>query len=328
MNEWSSVATPFIFILDFELKKPLIYRLDELPQNLHFDFENLSLPIESDKEIKFQSFPVPFGKYEEAFRYVQQEINFGNSYLLNLTFPTEIKTNVSLSDIFRQSKARYRIHMENEFVCFSPESFIKIKDGIISTFPMKGTIDAGIPNAENILRNDKKEMAEHATIVDLLRNDLSQIARNVIVDTFAYTERVNGHDTDLFQMSSKISGTLIDSLEVGTILSKLLPAGSVSGAPKRKTCEIIRESEMRDRGYYTGVCGIFDGQNLDSCVMIRFIEQQDGKLFYRSGGGITAQSSCEREYKEMIDKVYVPISRNHTNKQGSNTSFALSPAEA
>ena len=88
---------------------------------------------------------------------------------------------------------------------------------------------------------------------------------------------------------------------------KLLPAGSISGAPKQKTVEIIREAERSDRGYYTGVFGIFDGRDLDSAVNIRYIEQTDHGLQFRSGGGITAMSKMEDEYQEMMDKVYVPF---------------------
>jgi para-aminobenzoate synthetase component 1 len=90
-------------------------------------------------------------------------------------------------------------------------------------------------------------------------------------------------------------------------LVKLLPAGSISGAPKTKTVEIIRQAEQEKRGYYTGVVGYFDGKNLDCGVMIRFIEKQNGTFFYRSGGGITTQSIAEAEYQETIDKVYVPV---------------------
>ena len=87
----------------------------------------------------------------------------------------------------------------------------------------------------------------------------------------------------------------------------LLPAGSILGAPKPKTLEIIQEAESCDRGYYTGVCGWFDGKNLDSCVMIRFIEKESGKLYFKSGGGITHLSNFADEYQEMKNKIYVPI---------------------
>jgi len=88
---------------------------------------------------------------------------------------------------------------------------------------------------------------------------------------------------------------------------RLLPAGSVSGAPKKKTVEIIRNAEGQDRGYYTGIFGFFDGNNLDSGVMIRYIEKIGDQLVYRSGGGITTHSNWKSEYQELIDKVYVPI---------------------
>ena len=91
------------------------------------------------------------------------------------------------------------------------------------------------------------------------------------------------------------------------ILLKLLPAGSICGAPKKKTLEIISKYETYERGYYTGVFGIFDGNNLHSAVMIRFIEKSDGKFIFKSGGGITSLSDPMDEYQELIDKVYVPI---------------------
>lgn len=174
---------------------------------------------------------------------------------------------------------------------------------------MKGTIDASIANAASILLSDQKEMAEHVTIVDLIRNDLSIVAEDVHVTKFRYIDRIKTHNGNLLQVSSEIVGRLPVNYkeEIGTILVCLLPAGSVSGAPKKKTIDIIRDAEGEARGYYTGVIGYFDGENLDSAVMIRYIEQVSGKLYYRSGGGITTQSNCEKEYEEALAKVYVPV---------------------
>jgi len=98
---------------------------------------------------------------------------------------------------------------------------------------------------------------------------------------------------------------------LGEIVFSLLPAGSVTGAPKGKTLAVIREAEKADRGYYTGICGSFDGNNLDSAVLIRFIENNNGILHFRSGGGITFLSEAIKEYQELLDKVYVPIIRNN-----------------
>jgi para-aminobenzoate synthetase component 1 len=174
---------------------------------------------------------------------------------------------------------------------------------------MKGTIDAAFPEAENIILNDPKETAEHNTIVDLIRNDLSMVATDVSVDRFRYTEKIITHEKVLLQVSSEISGKLPPDYQanLGTLFRKILPAGSVSGAPKQKTLEIIREAEIYSRGFYTGVFGYFDGSMLDSGVMIRFIQKVNEKLNFCSGGGITVKSNSQTEYNELIDKVYVPI---------------------
>ena len=94
---------------------------------------------------------------------------------------------------------------------------------------------------------------------------------------------------------------------LGELLLSLLPAGSISGAPKEKTCTIIKVAEKKDRRYLTGVFGVFDGKNIDSGVMIRYIEQKNKHLYFRSGGGITALSNEEDEYNELLQKVYLPI---------------------
>jgi para-aminobenzoate synthetase component 1 len=174
---------------------------------------------------------------------------------------------------------------------------------------MKGTINAHIPHAEELILNDPKEKAEHATIVDLIRNDLSLVASQVDVKRYRYIEKLSTNKQDLLQVSSEIRGLLPADYypQLGNILASLLPAGSISGAPKAKTIEIIKQAEMYDRGYYTGICGYYDGINLDSTVMIRYIEQTNNQLIFKSGGGITAQSSLENEYQELIQKVYVPI---------------------
>ena len=174
---------------------------------------------------------------------------------------------------------------------------------------MKGTIDAGLPDAENILLHDEKEIAEHYTIVDLIRNDLSMVAENVVVEKFRYLAEIHSNKKNLLQASSKIKGTLPEGYQnnLGELLFTLLPAGSVSGAPKKKTIEIIQQSEEEPRGYYTGVAFYSDGENVDSCVLIRFIEKENEKYYYRSGGGITVNSEMEKEYQELNDKIYVPV---------------------
>jgi para-aminobenzoate synthetase component 1 len=316
MNEYGRREIPFLFILDFELQKPVVIPLADMPDDILYklsDVKNYELHGTKSKPLIFNPIPVNYDTYSKAFEGVLKEILLGNSFLLNLTFPTKVESNYTLRSLFDISRAKYKLYFKDQFIVSSPEIFVQIKDGKISTFPMKGTIDAEVPDAENVILADKKETAEHYTIVDLLRNDLSIVAKNVRVNRFRYIEKLTTTSRTLLQVSSEIEGTLPDNYKskLGDIFAALLPAGSISGAPKKKTVQIIKDHEIDARGYYTGVFGVFDGQNVDSAVMIRFIENTDGNLTYRSGCGITALSDCEAEYKEMIAKVYVPVGRKY-----------------
>lgn len=313
MNALGQARTPFLFIIDFEQRQPMVLPLSEVnPDELRYDFRSVSngLPARwSDQKLILQRSWLDAEVYRRSFDYVQQQLQAGNSFLVNLTFPTEIKLNLSLRDLFCRSRAPYKLWWQDAFVVFSPECFVRIANGQISTYPMKGTIDAAIPDARQKILHDPKEIAEHATIVDLLRNDLSRHATRVRVERFRYVEEIATARAPLLQVSSEIVGQLPPDYHqrLGDLLSDLLPAGSVSGAPKPKTLQIIREAELGPRGYYTGVMGHFDGERLDSGVMIRFIERVGEQYFYRSGGGITARSGLEAEYQELHDKVYVPV---------------------
>jgi para-aminobenzoate synthetase component 1 len=313
VNALAKQGQPFLFIIDFDLEKPMVFAADEIPADIHFCIPGIVFG-EMDfgpttKNITFRARTPDFESYKKAFEGVQNEINHGNSYLLNLTFQSELETNLGLHEIFARSRAMYKLIYKNDFVVFSPETFVRIQGRKISSFPMKGTIDAGLENAAQVLLNDVKESAEHNTIVDLIRNDLAMVADDVYVEKFKYLEKIKTHTGELLQMSSKISGTLPENYKqnLGDILLKLLPAGSITGAPKAKTVEIIKQTENYTRGFYTGIFGYFDGVNLDSAVMIRFIENENGRLFFKSGGGITSMSEVQKEYDELIQKIYVPI---------------------
>lgn len=317
MNQYGAKSTPFLFMIDFEQVNFVVLPVEkaaeqgiffEIKGTKNFDLRNFAAE-NTRKGGNFEKMPIPFSSYQKAFETVQKHLQYGNSFLVNLTFPTEIRTNLSLEEIFIRSQAPYKLLFQDKFVLFSPESFVQIREGKISTFPMKGTIDADLPKASEQILANPKEFAEHATIVDLLRNDLSRVAKKVTVKRFRYLDRIQTNQQNLLQVSSEIEGVLPANYaqELGTIFAKLLPAGSVSGAPKNKTLQIISEVEKEKRGFYTGVFGYFDGQNLDSAVMIRFIERQNEQFFFRSGGGITAQSHLETEYAELLQKVYLPI---------------------
>jgi para-aminobenzoate synthetase component 1 len=313
MNEHGSKLQPFLFGIDFEVEQGffmdpalagdsgIYFNINGFGNQLKHETENLN--------VNLVKHPVDQSKYNTAFEIVHRNLIEGNSYLTNLTFPTAIDLNITLEDVFARSKARYRLLYQDEFVVFSPEIFIRIDNGTIRSFPMKGTKDASLPDAENAILNDIKETAEHNTIVDLIRNDLSMVATNVKVDRFRYIEKIVTNEKSLLQVSSEISGTLPKNYnsDLGNIFRKLLPAGSISGAPKNKTLQIIHEAETYSRGFYTGIFGYFDGSKLDSGVMIRFIKKENGKLTFCSGGGITANSNPQTEYNELIDKIYVPF---------------------
>jgi para-aminobenzoate synthetase component I len=313
LNQLGTQQTPFFFIIDFEMNNFEVIPFQELKGDIYFEMDNFSLfqPILLNTKI----LPVlnikknvSIEDYQHAFTQVQHEIYHGNTYLLNLTFPTEIDLNTDLLTIYTQSKSQFKLFYKNQLVSFSPERFIKIEHNQIKTYPMKGTIDASLENADEILLNDPKEFAEHTMVVDLLRNDLSMISKNVKVKRFRFLNKINAGSKHLLQMSSEIVGELEPNwhCKIGDILLKLLPAGSISGTPKIKTLEIIKKVEHYPRGFFTGIFGYFNGNSLDSAVMIRFIEKQNNRFFYKSGGGITIDSNIESEYKELLQKVYLP----------------------
>lgn len=312
MNDLGNLRQPFLFIISFDKTKAYVFRENEIPNEILVKIGKLEKgkQVTQGKKLEFEKYPIEFKQYQKGFEQVQDKIQKGYSYLTNLTFSTEIQTNFDLTELFTAANAKYKLCFPNNFVLFSPECFIRIDDDLISTYPMKGTIDASLANAEKILLEDEKEAAEHFTIVDLLRNDLSMVAKNVRVKRFRYLEKIITNKSEILQTSSEIVGNLLPHYKynLGNLFDLLLPAGSISGAPKKATLNVIENAEIEKRNFYTGVFGYFDGQNLESAVMIRFIEQVNDACFFKSGGGITSMSDAYAEYKEMIDKVYVPVS--------------------
>lgn len=307
LNSFGKRREPFLFISDFKAKNLIVIPLEELEaHDVEFCIdENYPIKVHADF---LEKKTLSFDEYKEKFDFVIEKIKAGDTYLLNLTQPTTIKTPLSLKEIFECANAHYKLRYKDEFVCFSPEKFIQIKGSKISTYPMKGTIDASMPNAKEIILNNKKETAEHVMVVDLLRNDLSIVAKNVKVEEFRYITQIEAGEKKLLHVSSHIIGDVGDDWhdKIGDILIELLPAGSISGAPKKSTLDIIDEVEGYERGYFSGVFGIYDGKTLDSAVMIRFVQKTKEGYMYKSGGGITLDSDSKSEYEELLDKVYLP----------------------
>ncbi len=312
MDEAGRVRTPFLFGLQFEEDEGFFLSHPLSQKGVLFDINgecNTTPRPETIDPFHFRAEPETYETYRKRFEMVMRGLHRGDSYLTNLTIRTPLQTSLTLEEIFHHSKARYRLLIPGRLVCFSPECFVSISEGRIATFPMKGTIDASLPGAREIILNDPKEIAEHNTIVDLLRNDLSCVARRVTVKRFRYLEKLSTNQGEILQVSSEIEGTLPANYQeqLGSLIFALLPAGSVSGAPKEATLRLIRAAEGKPRGFYCGVAGYFDGRSLDTFVMIRFIEQCDKQLFFRSGGGITANSDSLSEYREAIQKIYLPF---------------------
>lgn len=367
INRLASQDEPFLFVINYQGDKAFIRLLSDInPEECLFDFEgrgNLShvwketseegtseeetwkketwkeeISEEEISETTWQIEPPLYEDYERSFNIVKSNIMADNSYLTNLTCRIPVSCNLSLEEIFHRAKGKYKLLLRRKrtltpFVCFSPETFVRIKGGRIYSYPMKGTLDASLPNAEKQLMEDRKEAAEHATIVDLIRNDLSRVAENVRVDKYRYFDVLHTNKGDILQTSSEISGRLPEDYphHLGEILDAQLPAGSITGAPKDKTMQIIQEAEGYDRGFYTGIMGIYDQGELNSAVIIRFIEEEtspvdfeaDGeknfkasegkgdeasrKLYFKAGGGITSKSDCRKEYEEVIQKIYLPF---------------------
>jgi para-aminobenzoate synthetase component 1 len=311
-NYYGAGHTPFIFIIDFELQKPLLFTLKEaVKQRVYYQvkiFNNINEEVCSQQPPALNIFPIDYQQYKKAFNLVMENLLSGNTYLLNLTFPTIIETKVTLWDIFFRARATYKLNFKDQFIVFSPECFVKTRGNYIFSYPMKGTIDADLPNAAKQIMENKKEEWEHNTITDLIRNDLAMVSKNVTVIKSRFISEIRTNRKNLLQVSSEIRGELPQDWQhsIGQILATLLPAGSISGAPKQKTVEIIKQAEKINREYFTGIFGLFDGKDIDSAVNIRFIEKTLEGLQFRSGGGITANSNPKDEYIEMLDKVYVP----------------------
>jgi para-aminobenzoate synthetase component 1 len=313
MNMLGTSGEDFLAVISFDMQHNHVMPLETICDNdclYHFPNKanaHNSYPRKINTQLNFT--PLPFDEYHKAYKKVLAHINRGDSYLCNLCFETAVNLNEKLHHIFHGSKAKYKLWMKDKFVCFSPESFINTHQNTIYTYPMKGTIDANKKDAKNTLLTDPKETAEHYTITDLLRNDLSMVADNVEVNRYRYVEKITTSRNQLLQTSTEIKGMLTEGWQnhIGDIVFKLLPAGSITGAPKQKTMDIINKTENHKRGYYTGITCLFDGTDIDSFVMIRMITEQNRKHYYKSGGGITSLSNSENEYKEMIQKIYVPI---------------------
>jgi len=188
----------------------------------------------------------------------------------------------------------------------SPETLVKLHDGKLFTFPLAGTRPRGANDEEDIalekeLLNDEKELAEHNMLVDLGRNDLGKISKFGTVSVAKYMSTLRF--SHVMHIGSTVSGEILEGKTGLDAINAVLPAGTLSGAPKIRAMQIINELEQNKRGIYGGAIGYLDFTgNMDTCIAIRIVYRRNNKVFIRSGAGIVADSNPESEYQECVNK--------------------------
>ena len=282
----------------------LLVMFDEDKTNLAKDFKIRSSVSDN----------LSFIDYKSKFDKVMNYINAGDCYQINLSKKFEVNTEgdswnlyKKFRDINKSPFMAYLLYDNFEILCGSPERFIKSKDGIVTTRPIKGTRARGRnkeldkKNAHELL-NSVKDQSENLMIVDLLRNDLSmncEIGSVKVDELFSIESYPNVH-----HLVSTISGHLKNDSNNIKLFSDSFPGGSITGAPKIRATEIIDELEEHSRDFYCGsVCYFSFNGSMDSNVAIRSMVHNNQKLYFYSGGGLTAGSNVDDEYQEIEDKV-------------------------
>ncbi len=313
LNQWGQSETPFFFFVNYSgtqwyvapldaVDKRILYRI---PGHSNYDTPSYTPP---HNYTPHRLLAPELEEYAQGFNTVQEAITRGETRLINLTWRVPFQSDFDQRERFALGREKYMLMVEGMFSVFSPEPFIEIKEGRIATFPMKGTISTSIPNAEAVLLGSEKEAKEHADSVALLTEELERVATQVETVRYRYCETIA--DGRVIQTSSEIAGRVKDELagRYGDIIAALLPGGSIAGAPKEPSLQVIARAEAYERGFYTGIFGVFDGNRLDTSVMIRFLQYaEDGQTYFFGGGGVTGNSRLENEYNELLLKANATI---------------------
>lgn len=312
LDRWGQSAQPFFFFVDYAGEQWYAVPLDAVDSRIKYSLPGRrNYTPEATRPAHYPPYrviPPHIEDYGRAFEEVQQAIRRGETTFINLTWRVPFESAFDQVARFHLGKEKYMLMVEGMFSVFSPEPFVEIVGSRVATFPMKGTISAEIPNAAEQLLSNEKEAKEHAQSVALMRTDLSGVAVDIDVPRYRYCEVIA--DGKVIQTSSEVAGTVRRDLlgRYGSIIRALLPGGSIAGAPKAASLEVIRRAEAFDRGFYTGIFGVFDGHQLNTSVMIRFIQYTDGgQKYFFGGGGITADSVLEAEYQELLLKAHATI---------------------
>jgi anthranilate synthase component 1 len=294
------------------------------------EMENLILHgacKEIDKGRLLEDIKPVFSKEEycEKVNAVKQHIIDGDIFQLVLSNPMEAGFEGSLFDTYRilrttnPSPYMFYFSGDTEIAGASPETLVKVSDGVIRTFPLAGTRPRGATYEEDIalekeLLADEKERAEHNMLVDLGRNDLGKLCSfgSVEVEKYMEIERYS----HVMHIGSSVKGQLLDDKSAVEAVDSVLPAGTLSGAPKIRACQIIDELEGIKRGIYGGAIGYVDFTgNLDTCIAIRLAYKKNGKVFVRSGAGIVADSVPENEFTECTNKAKAVVNAIYASSE-------------
>ncbi len=266
-------------------------------------------------------------RYCEMVEKAKNYIREGDIFQVVLSNRLEADYEGSLLDAYRvlrtSNPSPYMFYFSSddiEIAGASPETLVKLEQGVLHTFPLAGTRPRGKTEQEDLalekeLLSDEKERAEHNMLVDLGRNDLGKISKfgTVEVEKYMSIERYS----HVMHIGSTVKGIIRGDMTAADAVNAVLPAGTLSGAPKIRACEIINELENNKRGIYGGAIGYVDFKgNLDTCIAIRIAFKKNGKVFVRSGAGIVADSVPENEYKECINKAMAVIKALEAADQG------------
>ena len=252
-------------------------------------------------------------QYSEMVEKAKDHIREGDIFQVVLSNRLEADFDGSLIDVYRilrtTNPSPYMFYFSGsdiEVAGASPETLVKLVDGVLHTFPLAGTRPRGKTEEddrrlERELLSDEKELAEHNMLVDLGRNDIGKISKFGTVEVEKYME--NERFSHVMHIGSTVRGEIREDKDAVDAIEAVLPAGTLSGAPKLRACQIIDELEDCKRGIYGGAIGYIDlTGNMDTCIAIRIAYRKKGKVFVRSGAGIVADSIPANEYRECINK--------------------------
>ncbi|MBC2723221.1 anthranilate synthase component I [Desulfosporosinus sp.] len=315
------------------LKQKIIIIINIKTDALEEGYRKASFEMDNITQLIKQNFPeavnkpvlksevqsdIPKNKFEEMVKKAKEYIYNGDIFQVVLSRRFTAKMEGSLMDTYRvlrtTNPSPYMFFIKTndvEIAGTSPETLVKLQSGRLSTFPLAGTRPRGTTDAEDKqieqeLMQDEKELSEHNMLVDLGRNDLGRISKfgSVIVSNYLKILRFS----HVMHIASEVNSEIRDDKDAMDAITSVLPAGTLSGAPKIRACEIIDELEPVRRGIYGGAVGYIDfSGNMDTCIAIRMAVKKDNNVYIQAGAGIVADSIPENEYIECENKAMAVI---------------------